>query len=348
MADPAAIVSTIKTYEPDLRQALGGQADPFFQQVEQLFGQAISNGADLEAQNRAGDALLALVDQYPAVAGLMRQVDPGTFGPLLSPAGPALPASGPPAPIPAPTEAPPEAPIVISPAPMVTASLAPAPPLENHPPDGPPAAPLPVLPPSPPVVAAPPDGNGAAPVAAPATFPPAPVAPALSATAPTDARPLTTPGLSVDDRLRTFKEQVSAVLGVLLVLGTVALAFVTAFRSTADYQQAKDVLLVLSGLAGVVLGYYFGRIPSDARADQAQRTAADAQQVAAAAQSDSRSLATQADHLADQVGAMVTRAVAQTGVAGSRGLGGPAADDSVAQLQALQAALRDLARRGRA
>src|SRR3954447_25962331 len=86
MADPAAIVSTLKTYEPDLRQALGDQAGPFFEQVKQLFGQAISNDADLDAQDRAGDALLALVGQYPAAANLMRRVDPATFDSLPPPA----------------------------------------------------------------------------------------------------------------------------------------------------------------------------------------------------------------------------------------------------------------------
>ena len=35
--------------------------------------------------------------------------------------------------------------------------------------------------------------------------------------------------------------------------------------------DAKDLLTFLSGFAGVVVGYYFGRVPADARTAQAQQ-----------------------------------------------------------------------------
>ena len=36
-------------------------------------------------------------------------------------------------------------------------------------------------------------------------------------------------------------------------------------------EDAKDILLLLIGLAGVVIDYYFGRVPADARTTQAQK-----------------------------------------------------------------------------
>ena len=37
--------------------------------------------------------------------------------------------------------------------------------------------------------------------------------------------------------------------------------------------DAKDLLTIMLGVAGVVLGYYFGRVPSDARVAQATNRA---------------------------------------------------------------------------
>jgi hypothetical protein len=68
-----------------------------------------------------------------------------------------------------------------------------------------------------------------------------------------------------------LKEAVTAILGVALVAATITLAVWTAFLAgDTRMQDMKDVLQVMVGLAGVVLGYYFGRIPADARAAQAQ------------------------------------------------------------------------------
>ena len=47
------------------------------------------------------------------------------------------------------------------------------------------------------------------------------------------------------------------------------------------FEDARTILDVLVGLVGVVLGYYFGRMPAEARADQAQK-----QSVAAAEQAE--------------------------------------------------------------
>jgi hypothetical protein len=75
------------------------------------------------------------------------------------------------------------------------------------------------------------------------------------------------------------KEIVTGVLAVLIVLVTLVVAVVVILKPGDDAAQAaaKDGLLFLNGLVGVVLGYYFGRVPGDARADRAEDQAQQAQ-----------------------------------------------------------------------
>ena len=71
--------------------------------------------------------------------------------------------------------------------------------------------------------------------------------------------------------IQAGKEIVTAVLGLLIVGYALYLAYLT-FSYVDDptkMSEAKDVLLLILGLAGVVIGYYFGRVPADARAVQA-------------------------------------------------------------------------------
>lgn len=96
-----------------------------------------------------------------------------------------------------------------------------------------------------------------------------------------------TPQSSTEDKLRQwtpeltiqlFKEIVAAVMGLFLVGFTLYIAFRT-FGFIGDVKKlpdAKDLLLLLLSLSGVVIGYYFGRVPADARAAQAQKQANDA------------------------------------------------------------------------
>jgi len=66
---------------------------------------------------------------------------------------------------------------------------------------------------------------------------------------------------------------VTAVLGVGIVAYTLYMTY-RAFGMVGDATRmgnAKDLLTYLSGFAGVVVGYYFGRVPADARTAQAQQ-----------------------------------------------------------------------------
>lgn len=83
-------------------------------------------------------------------------------------------------------------------------------------------------------------------------------------------------------KIQAFKEGVTALMGLAVVIFTLFLAWKSLTYSANDMQMAnaKDILLLVLGLTGVVIGYYFGRIPADARATQANEKA---QQVTAEA-----------------------------------------------------------------
>ena len=93
-----------------------------------------------------------------------------------------------------------------------------------------------------------------------------------------------------EQKIQGFKELVTAILGVLVLVCTLFLAGWT-FCYVGEQPKmtnAKDVLQILLGVAGVVIGYYFGRVPADARAVQAQEQAnaatAQTEQISAQAQ----------------------------------------------------------------
>jgi hypothetical protein len=81
-----------------------------------------------------------------------------------------------------------------------------------------------------------------------------------------------------DRQLATAKEAITGCLGIMIVLATlitatVALIAVFTVGNEKVWAAAKDILVLLTGLVGVVLGYYFGRVPGEARADKAEAEA---------------------------------------------------------------------------
>lgn len=76
-------------------------------------------------------------------------------------------------------------------------------------------------------------------------------------------------------RMQLIKEIVTAVLAFLIIIFTLVIAWrsFNLIGNAAKVAQAKDVLTVMLGVAGVVVGYYFGRVSGDARASQANASA---------------------------------------------------------------------------
>ncbi len=137
-----------------------------------------------------------------------------------------------------------------------------------------------------------------------------------------------------EQKIQAFKEIVTAILGVMVVGYTLYLAVKTfGFAGDTKMTDAKDVLQIILGVAGVVIGYYFGRVPADARAAQAQEQAnaatAQAEQVSAQSQA--------AADKVEQVMDKITPAAAAT-----RGVGAQP-PDIAADLQKIRDELRVLA-----
>jgi len=138
-----------------------------------------------------------------------------------------------------------------------------------------------------------------------------------------------------EQKIQGFKELVTAILGVLVLVCTLFLAGWT-FCYVGEQPKmtnAKDVLQILLGVAGVVIGYYFGRVPADARAAQAQEQAN-----TATAQTEQVSAQSQA--VADKVERVMDKVAPAT--AATRGAGAPPADIAT-DLQSIRDELRALA-----
>ncbi len=95
-------------------------------------------------------------------------------------------------------------------------------------------------------------------------------------TEPPPTQPPATDPAMWNRQLAVGKEIVTGCLGILIVatmLFLAAMAVLAVLAGVGDketWSAAKDFLLILSGLVGVVLGYYFGRVPGELRADQAE------------------------------------------------------------------------------
>lgn len=140
-----------------------------------------------------------------------------------------------------------------------------------------------------------------------------------------------------DQILQALKEIVTAVMGLLVVGYTVYLTGRTLdlVDKPASMTAAKDVLLLMMGLAGVVIGYYFGRIPADSRASQAIAQATEATV-------HSEKVGTQAQLLADQMDDLLVKIPKPTDV--SRGDNNNESQELVDDLEQMRDELRVLSR----
>lgn len=83
------------------------------------------------------------------------------------------------------------------------------------------------------------------------------------------------PKVPTDSGLRHFREYVAAGIAIVIIVGTIvmmvlALGYVD---SSDQFARAKDLLLIINPLLGVVIGYYFNKVSTEARAESAEATA---------------------------------------------------------------------------
>lgn len=89
---------------------------------------------------------------------------------------------------------------------------------------------------------------------------------------------------TIDSKLRVLREVVGATIALLVVLATTGMLYVVFARyvGSADpnadkhFERAKDLLLFINPLLGVVIGYYFNKVSTEARAEKAEATVATA------------------------------------------------------------------------
>ena len=121
-----------------------------------------------------------------------------------------------------------------------------------------------------------------------------------------------------------FREQVAAWIALLVIVAALGM-ILWSFRYVDDkekFGRAKDLLLIINPVLGLVIGYYFNKVSTEARAENAEKTArsatADARQasesrdkaqkVADAARAGAQEMGT---HL-EEVSAAAEKVLAQT------------------------------------
>jgi hypothetical protein len=122
-------------------------------------------------------------------------------------------------------------------------------------------------------------------------------------------------------KLQLFKEIITALLGLVIIGFTLwfALRCFYLAGNTKKIGDAKDLLTILLGIAGVVVGYYFGRVPADARAAQASNRADTAVRQREQVKAQARGISGQLDNiLANGAGELTRGGAATASVAGLR------------------------------
>jgi uncharacterized membrane protein len=81
--------------------------------------------------------------------------------------------------------------------------------------------------------------------------------------------------VAADSGLRRFREYVAAMIAVIVILGTIVMMIIALryVNSSDQFSRAKDLLLLINPLLGVVIGYYFNKVSTEARAESAEKTA---------------------------------------------------------------------------
>jgi|GEM_PF-1569544 len=127
--------------------------------------------------------------------------------------------------------------------------------------------------------------------------------------APRDPAPATpvaaTPAAAADPTtaetvLHWLKESVAALIGLALVgclLYMIRAAFghLNTGENDLSFDRIKDLLLFINPLVGVVIGYYFNRVSTEARAENAERTARGAAATALQAEAERSDALSQAE-----------------------------------------------------
>jgi Tfp pilus assembly protein PilO len=112
---------------------------------------------------------------------------------------------------------------------------------------------------------------------------------AITAHAPDPATTNTTvTSESTDSALSKIRESAAALLALMIAAAfMIAMGYAFYYVGDASFTQAKELIGIVTGLMGVVLGYYFQKSSSDTQIEHATKTAEDATKQAAKAAAES-------------------------------------------------------------
>ncbi|MEI7434776.1 MAG: hypothetical protein WCJ93_11050 [Methanomicrobiales archaeon] len=120
--------------------------------------------------------------------------------------------------------------------------------------------------------------------------------------------------------IQFFKEVITAMIGLAIIAFTLwfLLKVFGVIGVPTEIEEAKNLLTMMMGLTGVVVGYYFGRAPADAQATNANIQAAKANDETKAALKDNSKIVTMAvirnADLIDQIGKLIDKNPGNTGL----------------------------------
>lgn len=83
-------------------------------------------------------------------------------------------------------------------------------------------------------------------------------------------------GLIKTSHLQWLKELVCAILAFVIIGGTLVLLRPPLSGPTYNIEVAQGIFSILGGWGGVILGYYFGRLPAERVAERAEGKAEEA------------------------------------------------------------------------
>lgn len=105
-----------------------------------------------------------------------------------------------------------------------------------------------------------------------------------------------------------------------VILGVTVLMMWRTFKAAGNsFQDMKDVMLYALPILGTVMGYYFGRVPAERRAEASEQRAGDAQNTAQAATAQAVQTQNQTDQKLQKVKVAVERAKAKAEVTDAAG-----------------------------
>ena len=70
-----------------------------------------------------------------------------------------------------------------------------------------------------------------------------------------------------------MKEVITAFLAIIIIIGILVLLWPCLTTSPIDITSAQGIFSILGGWGGVVIGYYFGRLPAERAASRAEAEA---------------------------------------------------------------------------